>query len=225
MDGSLPFQLFGFVSLGISMALFGWRLRKFNLLTRPLDRATPKGSVPKGVIYAFSLGMAPWAKESTRRHWAAYLRGVAFHLGIFLGLAIFVVSSWLLSLPFAWRFGLALACGAGAILGVIGFLLRFVDHNLRMLSQPDDYFAVAIVSLFLAVTALWLIVPSTLPFYYLASGSLFIYAPFSKIRHCIYFAYSRLFFGKWIGSRAVLPHAQSLKGKGNTCATPSASMR
>jgi hypothetical protein len=35
-----------------------------------------------------------------------------------------------------------------------------------------------------------------------------VYAPFSKIRHCAYYAYSRLFFGRAMGRRGVLPHRQ-----------------
>ncbi len=152
--------------------------------------------------------MAPWAKESTRRHWASYLRGVAFHVGIFLGLGIFFTSPWIPALASNWRVLLAIVSSTGGFLGVVGFLARFVEPNLRKLSQPDDYFAVAMVSLFLFVTALWLVIPTSSPLYYILSSILFIYAPFSKIRHCIYFAYSRLFYGKWIGRRAVLPHVQ-----------------
>ena len=54
------------------------------------DLSPAKGSPWTGMVYAFTLGMAPWAKESTRRHMLSYLRGVAFHIGIFAGLAALV---------------------------------------------------------------------------------------------------------------------------------------
>lgn len=64
------------------------------------------------------------------------------------------------------------------------------------------------VTLFLASAALWLAEPAMLPLFYFTSAAMLVYAPFGKIRHCIYFAYSRLFFGRFTGRRAVLPHSQ-----------------
>ena len=198
------------LALVFSLAAFIWRLRIFNQLTRPVDRAKPKGDINTGVLYAYTTGMAPWSKESTRRHMVAYLRGVAFHLGIFLCLALFVVSPWMHFFPGVLRVLLAMGAGTGAVFGFMGLAMRLVEHNLKAVSTKDDLFSVFLVSLFQAIAALWLLVPGTLPVFYLVSVVMLVYAPFSKIRHCIYFAYSRLFFGKFIGSRAVLPHSQQI---------------
>ena len=160
------------------------------------------------MLYAYTLGMAPWSKESTRRHAVAYLRGVVFHVGIFLGLAVLIASPWLGGLPQGARAYLGICAAAGALFGLAGLVARFVEPNLKALSTGDDYFAVLIVSLFLASEALWLFVPQAQVFFYLFSAAMLFYAPLGKIRHCIYFAYSRLFYGKFIGSRAVLPHTQ-----------------
>ena len=103
-----------------------------------------------------------------------------------------------------------MGAGAGAVLGLIGFAMRLIEHNLKAVSTKDDLMAVLLVSLFLAVASLWLLVPGVLPAFYLVSAAMLVYAPFSKIRHCIYFAYSRLFYGKFIGTRAVLPHSQQV---------------
>ena len=208
MNLALFTQITALVALAITVLAFGQRLRIFNRLLRPVEQAKPKGNTRLGILYAFTLGMAPWSKESTRRHWASYLRGVAFHLSIFLCLMILLASQWIPSLPAYWKSLLALGAGLGALFGLIGLVARFVEHNLKTLSTPDDYFAVALVSLFKATTALWLIFPAIQPLFYLISAFLLVYAPFGKIRHCIYFAYSRLFYGKFIGSHSVLPHSQ-----------------
>lgn len=208
MERILFLQILAGAALAFSLLAFAGRVRAFNRLARPADRAVPKGSRRAGLAYAFTLGMAPWAKESTRRHMLAYLRGVAFHLGIFLGLGILLASPWLGQLPALWRSLLGMGAALGALLGLAGFAARFLEHNLKALSTPDDYASVLIVSLFLASASLWLFVPATLPFFYLVSAAMLVYAPFSKIRHCIYYAYSRMFFGKFVGSRAVLPHSQ-----------------
>jgi nitrate reductase gamma subunit len=208
MDLNLFSTLSVGVALGISVIAFAWRLKIFHQLNRPVDRAPARGRVGSGIAYAYTLGMAPWAKESTRRHWLSYMRGVVFHLGIFLGLALLLASPWLGGLPFFWRIILGVGAGFGAILGLLGFVARLVERNLKSLSTPDDYFSVLLVSLFLASASIWLFNPASLPLFYLISAAMLVYAPFSKIRHCIYFAYSRLFYGKVVGSRAIFPHSQ-----------------
>lgn len=197
-------------ALVFSLAVFGWRLRIYTTLIRPIDRASQKGDLKAGVLYAYTLGMAPWAKESTRLHMMAYLRGVAFHLGIFLGLGLLIASPWVYLLPALLRGLLAVGAALGAVFGLIGFAMRWVEPTLKAISTRDDLFTVFLVSLFLAAASLWLIVPGAMPLFYLVSAAMLIYAPFSKIRHCIYFAFSRLFYGKFIGSRAVLPHSQQV---------------
>lgn len=201
-------QTLVYLSLLFAVLAFARKLRAFNALPRPSDRSSPKGKPRSGVIYAYTLGMAPWAKESTRLHWAAYLRGVAFHLGIFLGLGMLLVSPWLPGLPLIWRLPLAVALGVGALLGLVGFAARFLERNLKAISSPDDYFSVLLVSLFLAAASLGTADAAFLPACHLIGAVMLVYAPFSKIRHCIYYAYARLFFGNFFGRRAVLPHSQ-----------------
>ena len=208
MTFGLLTQILVFLALMFSVFAFGRKLRAFSQLTPPVDRAKPKGDRQMGILYAYTLGMAPWSKESTRLHALAYLRGVAFHIGIFLGLALLVASPWLGRLPQVARNLLGLVIAAGALFGLAGFAARYVERNLKALSNPDDYFAVLIVSLFLGIEALWLFYPPMQVLFYLVSAAMLVYAPLGKIRHCIYFAYSRLFYGRFVGSRAVLPHGQ-----------------
>lgn len=201
-------QILAALALIFAVFAFRQRVQNFSRLSRPVDKAVPKGSLQSGVLYAYTLGMAPWSKESTRRHAAAYLRGVAFHAGIFLGLFILVASPWFSGVPQVVRTLLGVCAALGALFGLAGLVSRSLEPNLKVLSTHDDYFAVAIVSLFLASGALWLFFPQAQVFFYLISAAMLVYAPLGKIRHCIYFAYSRLFYGKFIGSRAVLPHSQ-----------------
>jgi len=201
-------QILAALTLALSLAAFARKLRAFSALPRPSDRSPVKGDPRAGVRYAFTRGMLPWAKESTRRHFIAYVRGVGFHLGIFLGLGILIASPWLGGASVEMRALLALAAGLGALLGFAGVAMRLTERNLRALSALDDYFAVSLVSLFLASAGAWLLEPGLAPFFYTVSAIMLAYAPLGKIRHCIYYAYSRLFFGKFVGRRAVLPHHQ-----------------
>lgn len=201
-------------ALLFSAAAFARLLVAFSRLGQPADRAAPRGSAAQGVLYAYTLGMAPWAKESTRRHWLAYLRGIAFHLGIFLGLGLLLASPWLGRFPAGLRLALAAGAGLGCLLGLVGLALRFIEPNLKALSTPDDYAAVTAVSLFVGAGGLAAALPAWMPLFHLLAAAMLVYAPFSKIRHCAYYAYSRLFFGRAMGRRGVLPHSQQAAAHG-----------
>jgi hypothetical protein len=160
------------------------------------------------VLYAFTLGMMPWAKESTRRHLRAYLRGIGFHVGIFAGLLALLVSPGWTSLPAIARTGLAILTALGAIFGAAGTGMRLVERNLRRISTPDDHASVLLVTAFLAATSAALARPAWMPAMFLGAALMLVYAPLGKIRHCIYFFLSRLFFGLFLGRRAIL-HPQA----------------
>jgi hypothetical protein len=91
---------------------------------------------------------------------------------------------------------------------LLGFVSRLVEKSLKALSTPDDHFAILLVSLFLASAGLAAWNLAQLPLFYVVSALMFVYMPLGKIRHCIYFAFSRLFFGKFFGRRAIYPHSQ-----------------
>ena len=192
--------------LGLVICVFGILFRLKEIMNRPFkkDLARVRGSDGRGVLYAFTLGMAPWEKESTRIHWFAYLRGIFFHIGVFAAFGVLFASPWLAQLP-AVVIWIALAVtGLGALAGYGGILTRLVDPNLRALSIPDDYFSVFLTSSFAAAAALALGLPAALPVFYLATAVMAVSIPFSKVRHCVYFFYSKFFFGQHYGHRGVL---------------------
>lgn len=168
------------------------------------EMAPVKGSPAQGVLYAFTMGMAPWAKESARRHWVAYLRGIIFHLGIFVGAAYLVATPWLEEMPSPLRLSLVALFAVGAVLGLAGFGMRLGDPTMRLLSNPDDYFSLALTTLFLAfgaISAAWI---ELLPAFWAIAGITMAYVPLGKLRHFLYFFYERTFFGLVFGRRGVL---------------------
>jgi len=46
---------------------------------------------------------------------------------------------------------------------------------------------------------------------YIIAAFTFFYVPLGKIRHCLYFFFSRLFFGKFFVRRSVFPHPGAVK--------------
>jgi len=168
------------------------------------ELAPVKGSPARGVLWAFTLGMLPLAKESARIHWVAYLRGIVFHIGIFVGAAYLVATPWLAQIPEPLRLWLAALFAVGAILGLAGFGIRLAEPTMRLLSTPDDYFALALTTLFMASAAISAYATDYLPAFWAISGITMAYAPFGKLRHFIYFFYVRIFLGLVFGRRAVL---------------------
>ena len=171
--------------------------------SRP-ERAVAAASAASGVVYAFTWGMMPWAKESTRLHLLAYLRGVVFHIGIGAAFLALPVSPWRAQMAPALRWGLVALTAVGGLAGFGGLVARIVEARLRSLSTPDDFFSVTLVSLCtLAAGAAW-VVPPLLPVFYVLAVATLLYIPFGKIRHCFYFFFSRYFFSVGFGRRGVI---------------------
>lgn len=202
----LFFQLLALA--GLLACVYGIYVRYIETRRRtlPADNSPIKGSLSSGVKYAFSTGMMPWTKESTRIHMIAYLRGIGFHIGIFAAIGAVIISPFWGYLPSFLSSALFWVLAIGAILGAAGGVMRLVEHNLFGLSLPDDHFAVWLTTLFITVTGLAVLNQAfTIPMYVLSAVT-FVYVPLGKIRHCLYFFFSRLFFGKFFGRRAVFPH-------------------
>jgi len=195
----------------ISLILYQW----ISLLKKPkvMDYSAPKGSSLKGIIYAFTLGMAPWTKESTRKHWILYLRGILFHIGIFSALFLFILRILLNYTPHLILFPLALFACIGALMGLAGILLRILERNLREISNFDDHLSLWLVSIFLFLVVLSSISSPFTPYMFIFSSLMLLYVPFSKIRHFLYFFFSRIFFGIHIGKRGILRKLEVIHGK------------
>ena len=207
----LFFQLLAFA--GLIIGLFGIYLRYAETKRRalPADNSPLKGDIPSGIRYAFTTGMMPWAKESTRIHMIAYLRGIGFHIGIFAAIGALIISPWWKSLPPFVSWTLFWVLIIGAVLGAAGGIMRLTERNLRGLSLPDDHFAVWLTALFIEITALAILNEGFMIPMYIISAVTFVYIPFGKIRHCLYFFFSRIFFGNFFGRRAVFPHHSVVK--------------
>jgi hypothetical protein len=198
---------------GLMAGIYGIYARYLEVRRRPLpvDKSPLKGVPTHGIAYAFTTGMMPWAKESTRIHMIAYLRGIGFHVGIFAAIGALIISPFWRYLPQPLPLLLAGGLSIGALLGAAGGMMRIAERNLRGLSLPDDHFAVWLTTVFMAVTALGVLNEPIRVAMYLVAAVTFLYIPLGKIRHCLYFFFSRTFFGKFFGRRAVFPHPEAIR--------------
>jgi nitrate reductase gamma subunit len=194
------------LAIGIVLLLVGTAtvLSATNRRAFKIDVAPERGSAIRGVAYAFTLGMAPWAKESTRRHLIAYMRGIVFHTGVFGALALLMASPWIWEWPEELRVGISIVLGIGAVAALGGFWIRFSEQALRKVSTPDDYFSLLLVTVFIATASAACVVESVVPGFWIVSGIVLAYLPVSKLKHSIYFFYTRFQFGTFFGHRGVL---------------------
>jgi hypothetical protein len=192
--------------VGLVIGLIGIFLKLNEIMSRPFkqDFARERGSVGRAVLFAFTLGMAPWEKESTRMHWIAYLRGIFFHVGIFMAFTVLLASPWIGLLPNILVWVVLAVTALGAFFGFSGIFMRLAGPNERVLSLPDDYASVFLTSLFIGLAGAIFLWPVVLPAFYVVAGVLAAYIPLSKIRHCVYFFYSKFFFGSGFGHRGVI---------------------
>lgn len=196
--GVISSFLFAIISLSI-LALKTFSFGKKTLY------AKPRGDAKKGVLYAFGRGMLPWEKESSSKHLPTYVSGMLYHAGIFA--ALFYLLSLIFSLELSNLFIdlLQFLFFLGYLGGFTLLFKRIFLPTLRKISCPDDFAANIIVDLFLIFAFVHTYLARATPLFYLVAIVVFLYIPVGKIRHCIFFFYTRILFGLFYGRRGVLP--------------------
>ncbi len=180
------------------------------------DLSKPAGSVCKGVCYSCTTAMLPSNKESAYLHLPTYTAGIIFHIGTFISLLSFV---WLF---IANILGLFPSDNPYEVVKIVhtiipiftlisfhcGFIIltkRIVNKDLRDFSSFDDYFSNIITTLMQIFTVLYMWYPSFAIPYYLIMSILFIWMPFGKIKHILFFFFARYHLGFFYGRRGSWP--------------------
>jgi nitrate reductase gamma subunit len=113
--------------------------------------------------------------------------------------------------------------GAACAVGLIRMARRVGSPYMRAISSPDDYFSLALLTVWLLAAVL------AAPYGVLEIGNLtasgmglrlafflmtaffLAYVPFSKISHYLYYPFTRYYFGKTMGHRGVYPVQRGAK--------------
>jgi nitrate reductase gamma subunit len=180
-------------------------VRTFAFGRRP-TYAHPRGSNFAGIVYAFGWGMLPWEKESAAKHIWTYTGGILYHLGILMAMLFLATVLLRISLPQIFLQALRILLVIGLISGVTLIIKRILKPHMRSLSGGDDYLANILVDFFLLSALATTFAETTLVPFLAVAIIIFIYIPFGKIRHCVFFFYSRVLFGDFFGKRGVVPH-------------------
>ena len=172
----------------------------------------PVGNPRVGVAYSMMNVAMPWAMESARKNWSFYTQFVIFHIGVVAAIsATFIIPFW----PGAFEIKalvriFQLALGAAFAVGIIRLIRRITSPVMRLISTPDDYFSLVLMSSFFAsgvfaVPNEYEVSEWPLIFFFIMTTFFLIYVPFSKISHYLYYPFTRYFLGKTMGHRGVFP--------------------
>jgi nitrate reductase gamma subunit len=191
-------------------------------LGAPKDLSENRGSVSAGIVYSNLGAMLPNKKGSAYLHIPTFTAGVFFHIGTFLAfLCFFILISDIIQVFFCsyqlMSVLIAFCLWGGSCFGVGLLIKRLVSKQLRPISNIDDYLSVFFTALFQIFSALLFttfafpnIFSSNIKFiiicaYYFVSALLFLYLPFGKLKHVVYYFAARYHLGFFYGRRGTWP--------------------
>lgn len=165
-------------------------------------------------LYSLGNVVMPWAMESTRKSPFFYATFVIFHAGVVVGILLAFVSSLnrpLLAQPVVATI-VMITLGAAFLVAVGRLLRRVARPLLRLISTPDDYFSLGMLTIWFfsgllaeahisgRLESAWYLTA------FLALTSFFLlYVPFSKISHYLYYPFTRFWLGRTLGHRGSMP--------------------
>ncbi|MBI5251421.1 MAG: hypothetical protein HY912_18185 [Desulfomonile tiedjei] len=195
------------------MALM-YAIKIYILLKKPgpPEKAELKGDRFAGALHSLTNVLRPWGMESTRNNLFFYLEFLVFHIAVVLtiGATFFIPLIPGLMTPAVTKVFMVFMALA-FLIGLRRIYRRMAVPEIRIISSPDDYFAISLMTVFFAVGfgALWLWLqgrPETglMWIFFLMTTFFLLYVPFSKISHYVLYPFGRVIFGQIFGGRGVL---------------------
>lgn len=179
---------------------------------RQAGTGSPDTNGPRGARYSLFSVFMPWTMASTRQHPLFYLQFGLFHVGVALAIAMSVIMPYFPELIASPEVVLVLQVffGVACLIGLGRYIRRVVSPYIRAISTPDDYFSVALLTVWFgfafmaapnnrAETEFWVLG------FFLLTAFFLIYVPFSKISHYIFYPFTRWYLGRTLGHRGVYP--------------------
>ncbi|HRT84024.1 MAG TPA: hypothetical protein P5523_05240 [Bacteroidales bacterium] len=193
------------VACSICFFIFLYRFIYLVKLGNPKDLSQKRGNTARAIKYSFTEAMLPQNKESAYLHLPTYIAGVLFHIGTFLTLFIFVCQVVFyfvdITIPQILRQVVAIILIPAIISGFSVLFKRVFSKKLKIISGPDDYISNLLTTSAQLFTAICLFFPDTAPAYYIVMTLFFLWLPFGKTRHLLYFFFARYHLGYFYGWR------------------------
>ena len=194
--------------------MFGWKPGKDR--QKPGELHGDTSVYP--ALYSIANVAMPGKMESTRNDMGFWFNFVIFHICAFSGIFYAIVSSLSQPLiqfkPVGFYFMTIFA--VGFVVGIYRVARRFLKPQLRLVSSPDDYFAMMTLTVWFALGVPG--VASVMGYlhgdgymvaFLIVTSFFLFYVPFSKISHYLYYPFTRYYIGKTLGHRGSMPNPGS----------------
>lgn len=213
-------EIVHWIALGVMAIVYTLRLRWLFKFKAGADKSAPGApdvtDGRRGAWYSFFNVAMPWTMESARRGPFFYITFVLFHIGVVAGIALAFVSTLapgFLRIPVvAWVVGGS--CALALLISIYRMARRLLVPVMRLISTPDDYFSLAMLTAWFALgvatqahlsgVAGFESTVILVAYLYLTSFFL-LYVPFSKISHYLYYPFTRIWIGRALGHRGSFP--------------------
>jgi nitrate reductase gamma subunit len=216
-------EIIHWIALAAMVIVYTMRVRWLLAFKLGKDKSAPGNphlsNAKKGARYSLMNVFMPWSMESTRRGFGFYLTFVLFHLGVVAGISLAFISTvaraFLTQPAVFWTMEVLLV---GAFLvAIYRILRRLLRPVMRLISTPDDYFSLVMLTVWFALGAVTeahifgvRVVSSELYLvaYLLLTSFFLLYVPFSKISHYLYYPFTRIYIGRTLGHRGSYPYSR-----------------
>lgn len=201
-----------YVCLAFMATMYIIKIRQLLQKPFPPERAELKGDRVAGALHSLANVLRPWEMESTRNNMYFYAEFMIFHIAVALtiGSTFFIpLAPWLMTPAVSAVIMVFMAMAF--LIGLRRIYRRFTVPEIRIISSPDDYFAIILMTAFFVVGlgAMWNWirgVPESrwMWVFFLMTTFFLLYVPFSKISHYVLYPFGRVNFGMIFGGRGVL---------------------
>jgi len=141
-----------------------------------------------------------------------YVQFVIFHLAVAanIGMSFVIPYAPGLMKPTLVVRLLQILFAAACAIGCYRMYRRLSNPAMRLISTPDDYFSLALLTVWSFTSILAApnrpdLGENALMVYFIMTAFFLIYVPFSKISHYLYYPFTRFYFGRTMGHRGVYP--------------------
>ena len=201
-----------YMALSFMALMYIIKIRQILKKPIPPEKAELKGDRVAGALESLANVLKPWSMESTRKNPFFYAEFMIFHIAVALtiGATFFISLVPSLMTPAVSKVFM-LFMGAAFLIGLRRIYRRLTVPEIKIISSPDDYFAISLMTVFFAVgfVAMWMWIngsPDTgwMWLFFLLTTFFLLYVPFSKISHYILYPFGRVNFGRTFGGRGVI---------------------
>lgn len=211
VSDDLQLMALGFMAI-VYILRIRWLLKFKASRDRQAQSENMSTSSFKGVVYSWANVAMPWSMESTRQMSFFYIQFVVFHVAVAanIGMSFVIPYAPGLMKPVIVVHLLQILFAAACAIGCYRLYRRLSNPAIRLISTPDDFFSLALLTVWLFASILAApnrpdLGEGPLMIYFIMTAFFLIYVPFSKISHYLYYPFTRFYLGRTMGHRGVYP--------------------